>query len=476
MPSFIRFGSWIGGDRDGNPFVTPDITREAVYMHAETALHEYIRRAQKLSTLLTHSSGLTTPSDDFLSSSKTDEQYIEEAFKDTTQDFAKEPYRRKLKIIRYRLKQRLKVIQKLKNKTNNEVKHAYQSEQELLSDLYLIKESLISDNDNILNDFGLNDFIRLVETFGFYLVNLDIREESTNHSNTIQEILKIYRNIDYSNLNEASKISSLEELIKSKFSLNEHYSSLSDDSRKVLDVFTVMRELSSEVSSHAFGNYIISMTHHASHVFEVLALAKLCGLVSGDGDKLVSKIQITPLFETIDDLTRIEEILEDLFSNETYNSLIGHYKNNKLQEVMLGYSDSCKDGGILSSSWSLYKAQQQVLDISKKYQIECRLFHGRGGTVGRGGGPTYNAILAQPNKTVRGMIKITEQGEVLSYKYAVPQSASYELELAVSGLIKASQHLVVGDSVCTNNFEEIMSQMSVTGEKNTEISLMTKRE
>ena len=226
-----------------------------------------------------------------------------------------------------------------------------------------------------------------------------------------------------------------------------------------------MKELSSEVSSHAFGNYIISMTHHASHVFEVLALAKLCGLVSGDGDKLVSKIQITPLFETIDDLTRIEEILEDLFSNETYNSLIGHYKNNKLQEVMLGYSDSCKDGGILSSSWSLYKAQQQVLDISKKYQIECRLFHGRGGTVGRGGGPTYNAILAQPNKTVRGMIKITEQGEVLSYKYAVPQSASYELELAVSGLIKASQHLVVGDSVCTNNFEEIMSQMSVTGEK-----------
>ena len=465
VPSFIRFGSWIGGDRDGNPFVTPDITREAVYMHAETALHEYIRRAQKLSTLLTHSSGLTTPSDDFLSSSTTDEQYIEEAFKDTTQDFAKEPYRRKLKIIRYRLKQRLKVIQKLKNKTNNEVKHAYQSEQELLSDLYLIKESLISDNDNILNDFGLNDFIRLVETFGFYLVNLDIREESTNHSNTIQEILKIYKNIDYSNLNEASKISSLEELIKSKFILNEHYSSLSDDSRKVLDVFTVMKELSSEVSSHAFGNYIISMTHHASHVFEVLALAKLCGLVSGDGEKLVSKIQITPLFETIDDLTRIEEILEDLFSNETYNSLIGHYKNNKLQEVMLGYSDSCKDGGILSSSWSLYKAQQQVLDISKKYQIECRLFHGRGGTVGRGGGPTYNAILAQPNKTVRGMIKITEQGEVLSYKYAVPQSASYELELAVSGLIKASQHLVAGDSVCTNNFEEIMSQMSVTGEK-----------
>mgnify|MGYP003314642361 FL=1 len=272
------------------------------------------------------------------------------------------------------------------------------------------KDSLISDNDNILNDFGLNDFIRLVETFGFYLVNLDIREESTNHTNAISEILKNRDNTDYDQLDESSRISSLENVIKSELSLDDIYPSLSDETKKVLDVFTVMKELRNEVSEHAFGNYVISMTHHASHVFEVLALAKLCGLISLKEGKLTASIQVTPLFETIDDLTRIEEILEDLFSNDTYTNLIGSYKNSKLQEVMLGYSDSCKDGGILSSSWSLYKAQQQVLDISKKYQIECRLFHGRGGTVGRGGGPTHNAILAQPNKTVRGMIKITEQG------------------------------------------------------------------
>ena len=465
VPSFIRFGSWIGGDRDGNPFVTPDITREAVYMHAETALHEYMRRAQKLSTLLTHSSGLTTPSDEFLSSSKDDDKYFQGAFEDTTQDFAKEPYRRKLKIIRYRLKERLNVIKQLKNKNNIKSPHAYNSEKELLNDLYLIKDSLISDNDNILNDFGLNDFIRLVETFGFYLVNLDIREESTNHTNAISEILKNHGNKEYDQLNESSRISSLENVIKSDLTLDDIYTSLSDETKKVLDVFTVMKELRNEVSEHAFGNYVISMTHHASHVFEVLALAKLCGLISLKEGKLTASIQVTPLFETIDDLTRIEEILEDLFSNDTYTNLLGSYENSKLQEVMLGYSDSCKDGGILSSSWSLYKAQQQVLDISKKYQIECRLFHGRGGTVGRGGGPTHNAILAQPNKTVRGMIKITEQGEVLSYKYAVPQSASYELELAISGLIKASKHLVIDDTVCTNNFEEIMSEMSLVGEK-----------
>ena len=335
----------------------------------------------------------------------------------------------------------------------------------MLNDLYLVRNSLYADNDSILSDFGLNDFIRLVETFGFYLVNLDIREESTNHTNTVAEIMKNKHGVDYDALDEKSRIKTLEEFIKSDITLDDVYTPLSDESKKVLDVFSVVTKLRNEISEQAFGTYVISMTHHASHVFEVLALAKLCGMVTNDSGELKSSLQIAPLFETIDDLTRIEEILEDLFSNETYNSLIGHYKNKKLQEVMLGYSDSCKDGGILSSSWSLYKAQQQVLDISKKYQIECRLFHGRGGTVGRGGGPTHNAILAQPNKTVRGMIKITEQGEVLSYKYAVPQSASYELELAISGLIKASKHLVVDEEICTNNFEEMMSEMSTCGEK-----------
>ena len=465
VPSFIKFGSWIGGDRDGNPFVTPDITREAVYMHAETAIHEYMRRAQNLSTILTHSLELTRPSNQFLESSKRDEIYLTNAFKNTTQDFAKEPYRRKFKIIRYRLDQRLKVINQLKNNNQPQAEHAYESEKELLDDLYVIRDSLISDNDLILSDFGLNDFIRLVETFGFHLVNLDIREESTNHTNAISDVLNVSLQIDYASMDEKSRINELEKFIKSDINLDQVYDKINEASKKVIDVFTVMTRLRNEISVNAFGNYVISMTHHASHVFEVLALAKLCGLVNNVNGKLESSIQVTPLFETIDDLTRIEEILEDLFSNNTYNSLIGHYKDTKLQEVMLGYSDSCKDGGILSSSWSLYKAQLQVLDISKKYKIECRLFHGRGGTVGRGGGPTHNAILAQPNGTVRGMIKITEQGEVLSYKYGLPQSASYELELALSGLMKASKHLVVDEVIPINNFEDMMSNMSLMGEK-----------
>jgi phosphoenolpyruvate carboxylase len=465
IPSFIKFGSWIGGDRDGNPFVTPEITKEAVYMHAETAILEYIRRAQSLSTLLTHSVQLTNPSDDFIKSSQEDLKYLDGALEDSTQDFAKEPYRRKLKIVRYRLKQKLQDIRNLRNQTEKSVNHAYASERELLRDLYLIRDSLISDEDAILLDYGLNDFIRLVETFGFHLVSLDIREESTKHTNAISEVLDLEGYGDYKALKEDERINLLVKLISSDKTIDNIYEKLTDESKKVLDVFRVMNELRTEVSDRALGNYIISMTHDASHIFEVIALAKLNGLVNHDSDKYQSFIQVTPLFETIEDLDRIEEILENLFGNETYRSLITENDSRKLQEVMLGYSDSCKDGGILSSSWNLYKAQQEVLGISEKYNIESRLFHGRGGTVGRGGGPTHNAILAQPNKTVNGMIKITEQGEVLSYKYAVPQSASYELELAVGGLMKASKHLIVEDSSSNDKFEDIMKTMAKLGEE-----------
>ena len=356
IPSFIKFGSWIGGDRDGNPFVTSEVTRETVYMHAETAIYEYVRRAQKLSTLLTHSMDLTNPSREFLESSLVDEKYHDLAFKDTTQDFAKEPYRRKFKIIRFRLMERLKSINQLKLGKSSTNENAYKSEDELLKDLYLIKDSLISDKDNILNDFGLNDFIRLVETFGFYLVNLDIREESTKHSNSMIEICKVLDKGEYNQMSESDKMILLESIINSNYSYDQIEDKLSDDSKKVLDVFKTMLQLKSEISSQAFGNYIISMTHNASHVLEVLALAKLKGLITKIDGKLISHIQVTPLFETIDDLERIEEILASLFSNETYVSLIGKHEDKKLQEVMLGYSDSCKDGGILASSWSLYQA------------------------------------------------------------------------------------------------------------------------
>ena len=465
VPSFIRFGSWIGGDRDGNPFVTSDVTSQAVYMHAETAITEYIERTKELSKYLTHSIQHTGLSKDFLDSLSIDDKYAEDAFKGNSQDFIKEPYRRKLKFMEFRLTESLKIVKDYKNK--KEIKkriHAYNNEQQLLKDLYLIRDSLTYDNDEKLIDFGLKDLIRLVETFGFFLVNLDIREESTKHSNAINEIISMLTKEEYLSLDEEKRVASLESLISSDFQINSIYEKLSEETKRVVDVFLTMVKLREQISEDAFGHYIISMTHEASHVLEVLAIAKLAGMVKKDTEKgWVSSIKVSPLFETIDDLSRISHILENLLNNELYSQILKNSENR--QEIMLGYSDSCKDGGILSSSWSLYKAQKEITEISNKYSIECRMFHGRGGTVGRGGGPTHNAIVAQPAGTVNGMIKITEQGEVLSHKYASYETAVYELEMAIGGLMKASQHLVLDNLKTDNVIEKNMELMSKKGEE-----------
>ncbi len=465
VPSFIRFGSWIGGDRDGNPFVTSDITCQAVYMHAETVITEYIERTKDLSKYLTHSIQHTDLSKDFLDSLSIDDELSRDVFKDSSQDFIKEPYRRKLKFIEFRLTESLKTISDHKNKNPEKKRtHAYKNEHELLKDLYLIRDSLIYDKDEKLVGFQLKDLIRLVETFGFFLVNLDIREESIKHSNAIHEIINVLTKEDYLSLNENKRVSCLESLIKSDSNIDLIYMTLSDDTKKVVDVFLTMVKLRKQISEEAFGHYIISMTHEASHVLEVLALAKLSGMVKKDNDKgWISAVKVSPLFETIDDLSRISHILEGLLDNSLYAEVLKN--SNNRQEIMLGYSDSCKDGGILSSSWSLYKAQKEITEIANKYSIECRMFHGRGGTVGRGGGPTHNAIVAQPAGTVNGMIKITEQGEVLSYKYASYETAVYELETAIGGLMKASQHLVTENLKTDNVIEKNMELMSQRGEE-----------
>ena len=465
VPSFLRFGSWIGGDRDGNPFVTPDVTQKAVYMHSKTALKEYIKRAQELSRFMTHSDQLVKPSEDFLKSLESDKKFLKEAFYKKSSDFPKEPYRRKFKIISYRLNESLqRIIELQDNKKSSERPNRYSCEKELLEDLYLVRDSLGQDGDTVLMEFGLDDFIRLVETFGFFLVNLDIREESTKHTNVIKTLISKTKKVDYGKLEESEKVEILTEMIDSEDNFSEQYGLLADEEKVIVDVFKTMILLRDQVSKDAFGHYIISMTHDASHVLEVMILAKMAGLLgkSSNGE-IFCNILITPLFETIDDLARIKIILESLFSNEVYIKFLKCHEDN-LQEVMLGYSDSCKDGGILASSFGLYEAQQEIIEISDKYGIECKIFHGRGGTVGRGGGPTHNSILAQPAKTVNGKIKITEQGEVLSYKYAQYETACYELEMAIGGLIKASQHIVVDQKINIKDFEQTMKNMKKSGE------------
>jgi len=216
--------------------------------------------------------------------------------------------------------------------------------------------------------------------------------------------------------------------------------------------------MQSEVSANAFGNYVISMTHTASHILEVMYLAWLTGLAGKQDDDWFCQIRISPLFETIDDLDHAEAILTQLLQNDTYRALLN--KACHCQEIMLGYSDSCKDGGILSAAWGLYQAQEKVVQISSRHDISCRIFHGRGGTITRGGGPTHDAIMAQPPRTVQGQIKFTEQGEVLSHKYGNAETAIYELAMGITGLMKATMGTLRNESENYAEFHPTMQQLA----------------
>lgn len=463
VPSFIRFGSWIGGDRDGNPFVKPQTTVMALCLQAREILHEYEQRMLNLSHILTQHIKLCHPSEAFLQSLEKDESEVPNAFRQRPDRFQQEPYRRKLYIMHNRLTCTIENINRLiASEQPKQEGCGYVNEQGFLHDLYLIRDSLISNGDAIVADGELKDLIRLAETFGFFLTQLDIRQESTIHSQTVAEVLSQLGIDDYLSLSEEERLATLSRFLsepKAAFDKDK----LSDMSKETVEVFEVIANMRQVVSPNAFGDYVISMTHEASHVMEVMFLAWLSGLAGYKGEDGYCHVRISPLFETIDDLAHIEPVMTQLLDNTTYADLLKASGNR--QEVMLGYSDSCKDGGILSSAWSLYQAQQKITTLTKSRGINCRLFHGRGGTIGRGGGPTHEAILSQPAGTVHGEIKFTEQGEVLSYKYSNQETAIYELTVGLSGLLKASVNLVKEEEDHDEEYSQIMKELADTGEQ-----------
>jgi phosphoenolpyruvate carboxylase len=468
VPSFLRFGSWIGGDRDGNPNVKPETTELALRLQSRTTQLEYIRRLNTALKHLTHSDQFCNPSREFKESLIKDENMRFEVFTSNPLSYSHSPYQRKIALMRYRIKQNLDKTRKLISNPTAEVSefvHAYACEDDFLADLIIIRDSLHSHGDQKIADLVLTDLIRLVESFGFYLVQLDVRQESTRHTEAVAEILKLSNTAsDYLALDEAARIALLSEHIQNVCrDIKLEHSLLSEPNRETLETFKVIEKMHGEISPRAFGEYVISMTHQASHVMEVLLLASLVGLTGKKQDEWFCKIRISPLFETIEDLSRIETVLAQLFNNETYKTLLKASGNQ--QEVMLGYSDSCKDGGILASSWQLYEAQQKVIQLADLHHIDCRLFHGRGGTIGRGGGPTHESILSQPEGTVHGQIKFTEQGEVLSNKYSNPETAVYELTLGVAGLMLASRYQILpGETTATEENTSIMREIMAYGE------------
>ncbi|MDR2876871.1 MAG: phosphoenolpyruvate carboxylase [Chromatiales bacterium] len=461
VPSFVSFGSWVGGDRDGNPNVTPEVTAMAVRMHAIAVLKEYLPRITELSHELTHSLRMCTPTPEFMAGLNADEPFAEKALGERER-FRQEPYRRKLYIVLYRLQE---MLDTLRRQCAGEIVQpspaAYASAADLLAELYRIRDSLISHGDQAVTDLGLKDLIRLVETFGFFLARLDVRQESSRHTDAVTELFASI-GVDYSAKSESERLALLSSYIEGEPIILDH-AALSAPTRETVAVFEVMARMRKEVSSECFSSYVISMTHSASHVMEVMFLGRQAGLIGrGAGDEWYCHLRVSPLFETIDDLQRIEPVMSGLLDCDIYARLLRAYGN--VQEIMLGYSDSCKDGGILASAWALYQAQLTVSRITSDRGIGYELFHGRGGTIGRGGGPTHEAILSQPPGTVQGRIKFTEQGEMVSYKYSHRETAVYELSVGITGLLKASKSLVASVPAIDNGHMTTMAQLASWGE------------
>jgi len=459
VPSFIEFGSWIGGDRDGNPFVTADVTRMALRMQSIEILTEHVRLIYKLTQVLTMSTRWCTPTKSFLAKLKKDEAMGVKAFDDKRDQFEDEVYRRKLYHMRYRLKKNLAVVRnQLRNTQTPNSDHAYADETEFLEDLYSIRDSLISHGEYATANGDLRDVIRIAETFGFHMVSLDIRQESTRHTQAVSEITRHCKLGDYDSLDEAGRLEFLAKQISTAKKPDINLNKLSADTRQTLEVFHCIFEMRQQIGQRCVGSYVISMTHTASHIMEVMYLASLAELAGKRSGKYFCTLEIGPLFETIDDLGHIDIVLDKLLQNRVYHALV--QKTGGTQEVMLGYSDSCKDGGIMSAAWGLYRAQHKVIEITERHGVKCRMFHGRGGTITRGGGPTHDAIMSQPPQTVLGQIKFTEQGEVLSHKYSNTETAHYELAMGITGLMKASIGLLRDDESNYQAYHPVMQQLS----------------
>ncbi|NNC22754.1 phosphoenolpyruvate carboxylase [Salinisphaera sp. USBA-960] len=441
-PAVLNFGSWIGGDRDGNPNVTARETRFALRLQAREVLKFYLKRIDYLSSRLSFSARWCTPSDAFWRALEADEQRIASQTGMRPQRYAAEPYRRKLYLIRRRLAAMVDQIQlelRLTAERTERPALAYGNAGELIDEIQIIRDSLVGHNDKMIADGEIKDFQRQIETFGFHLARLDLREESTRHTECVDELLRgLGVADDYIERDDAERCALLRTEIERVEPRSIEGLPTSDPVTETLASLRVVREFTATLGADAFGSYVISMTHQVSDVLALVWLMRVSGLYE-PGQSHAAPLAISPLFETIADLEHIEPVLDALLGEPTYRAYLAAGNQKQLrQEVMLGYSDSCKDGGIMTSRWQLYRAQQIAVDCCQRHDIDCVLFHGRGGTVGRGGGPTHEALVSQPAGTVRSAVKFTEQGEMIFAKYSNPETAVDELALGVTGTLKAS--------------------------------------
>ena len=470
--SFCNFGSWVGSDRDGNPSVTPEITWRTACYQRQLMLERYIIATSNLRDQLSVSMQWSQVSSSLLESLETDRVKFPEIYEARATRYRSEPYRLKLSYIleKLRLTQernnlladsgwKFDLEGETDNKNLDKVENLYyKSVNEFTYDLELIKNSLISTD---LTCESVNTLLTQVHIFGFSLASLDIRQESTRHSDAIQELTNyLDLSVQYDQMSEEEKIKWLIDELNTKRPLIPSDVNWTKTTEETFSVFKMVKRLQQEFGSRICHSYVISMSHSASDLLEVLLLAKEMGLLDQNSQK--SKLLVVPLFETVEDLKRAPEVMEKLFKLDFYRSLLPKVGESfkPLQELMLGYSDSNKDSGFVSSNWEIHRAQIALQNLSSKNNIVLRLFHGRGGSVGRGGGPAYQAILAQPSGTLKGRIKITEQGEVLASKYSLPELALYNLETVITAVIQNS--LVNNRLDATLEWNELMTRLAET--------------
>ncbi len=469
--AFCTFGSWVGSDRDGNPSVTPEITWRTACYQRQLMLERYISAVQHLRDQLSISMQWSQVSAPLLESLEMERLRFPEVYEERAARYRLEPYRLKLSYTLERLmltKQRNQELADAGWKTPpegifsdrvitaaGEVLH-YSSVSEFRSDLELIRNSLVSTD---LSCEPLDTLLTQVRIFGFSLASLDIRQESIRHSDAIDELTR-HLNLKkaYEQMEEDEKVEWLIEELETRRPLIPASVSWSSTTAETFSIFRMLHRLQEEFGSRICHTYVISMSHTASDLLEVLLLAKEAGLVEPTSQK--AELLLVPLFETVEDLQHAPSVMEKLFNMPIYRNLLPRVGENsqQLQELMLGYSDSNKDSGFLSSNWEIHKAQIALQNLACRHGIALRLFHGRGGSVGRGGGPAYQAILAQPSGTLQGRIKITEQGEVLASKYSLPELALYNLETVTTAVLQNS--LVTNQLDATPDWNELMTRLA----------------
>ena len=427
VPNILKIGGWIGGDRDGNPFVSAETLRFAFRRHADAVFRFYRGELDKLYRELPLSIRRVKVNDDVmaLAALSPDEEIAR----------TEEPYRRAIAYIMARAMGKARSLG-LGMGCKFGFLEPYATVEEFLNDLKKLQRSLHENGSQLLAEGRLSDIIRSVSVFGFHMMPLDLRQHAGKHADVVAELFQHAGLEDYNSLNEEQKQAALLRELSHQRPLYSPFITYSDHTRHELAIFNEARKIKDEFGEDAVTQSIISNCEQPSDLLALALLLKESGLLVVENGKPHSRINIVPLFETIEALENACPVMETMFRLDWYDALLESRGN--IQEIMLGYSDSNKDGGYVTSSWCLYQAELGLVELFKKYDVRMRLFHGRGGSVGRGGGPSYQAILAQPAGSVAGQIRITEQGEVITAKYADPGNAQRNLETLVAATLEAS--------------------------------------